>query len=310
MPNSNQLGFDIEDATQYLVMAGSHSYGTQTNESDIDVRGWAIPPKDFFLSHYKRFNQTDEGWSLKHFPWNNRVATRLGMSYHGLIQRKDELVDCTIYNLQKFVKLAVKCNPNIIELLFVDDEDILYMSELGATLRMNRNLFLTARAYHTFTGYAVSQLKRLNNRRQDLLSLGVSKNRNLARAKLEVEHGYDTKHASHLFRLLWQAQEILKKGTLTVKDKHRANLLRQIRTGSLKYDQLIKMVDNEIKNCDFLYRRIKSGNLKTILYKPDKDRIDELMVDIIREDFGEVGLSRCDYRDACELANSLGKWED
>lgn len=72
--------FDIKEHTHYLVMAGSHSYGMARPESDIDVRGWCIPPKEYFLSYHKHFEQTEQKWMLKDFPWNIEVATRLESS--------------------------------------------------------------------------------------------------------------------------------------------------------------------------------------------------------------------------------------
>lgn len=411
MPQDHQLGFSISDGTQYLVMAGSHSYGMARPESDIDVRGWAIPPKEYFLSYHKHFEQTEQRWTHKNFPWMEQLKWRLG---EGIVYaHQDEPIDCCIYGIQKFVKLAANCNPNIIELLFVEDEDILYMSELGAALRRHRDLFLTSRAFYTFTGYAVAQLKRINTHRRWLINpptsqpvrrdhglpdrtvipadqreaadkliekqvrlwlleeadidstlvqtiqediaeavasvtagqsfresvrqaagerLGMSenfidilqrekrykqaktewsqyqgwlKNRNPARAELEARYGYDTKHASHLIRLLIQATDILVKGTLTIKDPGRAKFLFEIRSGAWTYDELIAWADQAMNALEELYKRDDCPVPK----KPDVNKIDELMMDIIREDFGEDGMRNWEYRKACEIANALGRWE-
>jgi predicted nucleotidyltransferase len=42
------------------------------------------------------------------------------------------------------------------------------------------------------------------------------RNRNPARAKLEAQHGYDTKYAAHLYRLVGEAEELLTTGYLTL----------------------------------------------------------------------------------------------
>lgn len=61
--------------------------------------------------------------------------------------------------------------------------------------------------------------------------------RNPARAALEAAHGYDTKHAMHLVRLLRMALEVLETGRLVVTRPDREELLA-IRDGAWTYDAL------------------------------------------------------------------------
>lgn len=68
-------------------------------------------------------------------------------------------------------------------------------------------------------------------------------NRNEKRHELESKYGYDTKHASHLIRLLTMANEVLVTGQLLVK-RPDAQLLLDIRNGSLTYDELMKYADS------------------------------------------------------------------
>ncbi len=62
--------------------------------------------------------------------------------------------------------------------------------------------------------------------------------RNPARAELERKHGYDTKHAAHLIRLMRMGLEVLRDGQLRVR-RHDAEELRAIRDGALSYDALV-----------------------------------------------------------------------
>lgn len=62
--------------------------------------------------------------------------------------------------------------------------------------------------------------------------------RNPARAALEREHGYDTKHAMHLIRLLRMGLEVLESGKLEVR-RHDAGELQAIRDGALSFDELL-----------------------------------------------------------------------
>jgi predicted nucleotidyltransferase len=62
-------------------------------------------------------------------------------------------------------------------------------------------------------------------------------NRNPVRAELEQRHGYDTKHAMHLIRLMRMGVEILATGDLRVRRQDAADLVA-IRDGALTFDEL------------------------------------------------------------------------
>jgi uncharacterized protein len=122
----------LVERTIYLCRHGSHVYGTNIATSDEDFRGIAIAPARYYLGATQRFDQ-----AVQHTP------------------------DLTVFDLRKFIHLAAQCNPNVIEILFVDDCDVLEMMPSGERLREARQLFVTKRARHTFSGYAASQLKRI-----------------------------------------------------------------------------------------------------------------------------------------------------
>lgn len=67
-------------------------------------------------------------------------------------------------------------------------------------------------------------------------------NRNPQRAALEVRHGYDTKHAMHLCRLLKMGIEILREGEVQVRRRD-ADWLRSVRQGALSYRELLTWVE-------------------------------------------------------------------
>lgn len=123
----------------YKVRSGSQAYGTALPTSDIDTKGIAIPPSNFYLSFFKKFEQYEQ---------------------------KAPDPDCVIYDFKKFLMMVAECNPNTMELLFVDESDILHMDRFGHILRQNRNLFLSAKVRYSFTGYAHSQMARLKNHKQ------------------------------------------------------------------------------------------------------------------------------------------------
>lgn len=123
----------LTDRTILLVTHGSHAYGLNTPTSDIDLKGVAIPPREYFLGFSSRFEQA-EG--------------------------KDPY-DLVIYEIRKFFNLAAECNPNIIEVLWADESTFRVLTPLGRRLVDARERFLSRKARFTFSGYAHAQLKRI-----------------------------------------------------------------------------------------------------------------------------------------------------
>lgn len=123
------------DRTIFLTKHGSHAYGTSTPTSDLDMRGFCIPPKPYFLGAHKRFEQAE----FKGDP------------------------DVTVFGVQKFFKLAIDNNPNILEILFTDPQDHLIVTPAGRKILDSRHKFVAKKAKFTFSGYAVSQLKKIKS---------------------------------------------------------------------------------------------------------------------------------------------------
>lgn len=132
----------LPERTLFLSMHGSHAYGTATPTSDIDIRGIAVAPLEYYLGVSKVFEQT-----VQHEP-----------------------IDLTIFDLRKFVKLAADANPNALEFIFTDPSDHLLVHPVMEILLENRDLFLSKKCKYTFSGYAVSQLKRIKSHRRWLMS--------------------------------------------------------------------------------------------------------------------------------------------
>lgn len=116
-----------------LGLAGSYAYGTNNENSDIDVRGIAL----------------------------NKPSDLIGMT--SFEQYVDNNTDTCIYSFNKIIKLLINCNPNTIELLGLKKEHYLYLNEIGRELIDNRKMFLSKRAIQSFVGYSTAQLRRLEN---------------------------------------------------------------------------------------------------------------------------------------------------
>lgn len=65
------------------------------------------------------------------------------------------------YEFRKFVGLLLKSNPNVMGMLWLRDEHVIYCDENWRFLKKNRDAFVSRQAYHSFAGYARSQFSRM-----------------------------------------------------------------------------------------------------------------------------------------------------
>ena len=156
----SESAFDYNKHLIALFYRGSQAYGTATPESDADLGGILIPPKRYFLGFCDTFDQADKLGSL--LPVFERFKPQ--------IPAWDNGVEGTLWNIIKFVKLASDCNPNMIELLFLEESDYLHKTSEFEKILNIRDLFLSKKARFTFSGYAFSQIKRIKTHKKWLLN--------------------------------------------------------------------------------------------------------------------------------------------
>lgn len=112
----------------FEAITGSKAYGLDTATSDTDIRGVYILPKEIFYS----------------LEYPEQVA--------------NETNDIVYYELRRFVELLSKNNPNILELLNVPANCILYKHPVMNEIK--QELFLTKLCEQTFANYAFTQIKK------------------------------------------------------------------------------------------------------------------------------------------------------
>ena len=117
----------------FLTYGGSYAYGTNVEDSDIDIRGCTL----------------------------NSRADLLGMG--SFEQVVDGHTDTTVYAFNKLLGLLINCNPNTIELLGCKPEHYFVLTPIGRQLLDQRKMFLSQWAINSFGGYAGQQLRRLEN---------------------------------------------------------------------------------------------------------------------------------------------------
>lgn len=241
----------------YEVIMGSFAYGTSEDGSDIDIYGVCIPPKQYIfptnvILHFGKQHQIFE------------VYTQHGINDD---QKKKEY-DFSVYNISKYFNLLMQNNPNIIDSLFVPENCITYTSYVGDLIRQNRHIFLHKGCRYKFSGYAFSQLSKL------------SRNPIGKRKELVEKYGYDTKFATHIFRLLLECEQILTDGTLDL--QLNKELLKSVRRGDLKKEEIEKWAVDKTRTIERLYETSK------LPLKPDEDKIRNLLLDCLEHHYGSI----------------------
>jgi len=172
----------------YRCIVGSRAYGLDHAESDVDRRGVYLPPAEM-------------QWSLFGVPE----------------QLENKETDECYWELQKFLTLALKANPNVLEVLY--SPIVEHVTPIGQELLDMRAGFLSKLVYQTYNGYVMSQFKKLE---ADLRNCGQIK----------------WKHAMHLVRLLLSGIAVLRESDVPVRVvEHRERLLA-IRNGRAEWDEV------------------------------------------------------------------------
>ena len=111
-------------------ISGSIAYGTSTPESDKDIRGVFILPLNYVLK------------------------------YGFIDQVSDEKNDIVFYEIGRFIELLINNNPNILELLNLPEDCVIYRHPMFKLIEENKDFFLTKKVRWTFAGYAIEQIKK------------------------------------------------------------------------------------------------------------------------------------------------------
>lgn len=191
LPTADTAGagdFELERCVIYRCVVGSRAYGLETESSDTDLRGIYLAPLDMHLSLFGAPEQFED----------NGAQT-------------------CYWELQKFLVMALKANPNILECLY--SPLVEKSTPLADRLLALRGRFLSQMVFQTFNGYALSQFKKLE---QDRRNQG------------EVRW----KHAMHLLRLLLTGAATLRECRVPVRVETFRDRLLAVKRGEMPWAEV------------------------------------------------------------------------
>jgi len=135
----------------YRCIVGSTAYGLAQEGSDVDRRGFYLPP-------------AEAEWSLA-----------------GVPEQLESDSEEVYWEIEKFIRLALKANPNVLECLYSPLVET--CTPLARELVEMRHIFLSRHVHRTYNAYVLSQFKKIE---QDLRTAGQPR----------------WKHVMHMIRLL------------------------------------------------------------------------------------------------------------
>lgn len=260
----------LTPSVDYLVVMGSEAYGCSLNKSDRDVYGFATPPLKSLFPHltgsipgFRPEPKLFEQWQEHHVRDPDRSITW----------------DLTVFNIVKYVDLCAGNNPNMLDSLFVPDRCVLFASDAANHLRANRTMFLSKLCADTFRGYAKHQLLKIRKK---------TGHNNPVRNESIMKHGYDTKYAMHLVRLMLECKEILLEGNITI-DRN-ASFLKEVRSGCMSLDELEKWFESTDQYL------AEAENKSVIPHRPDRNAIRQILAECIEINHGPLPWLQSRYQ--------------
>lgn len=224
-------------------VVGSTAYGLATPDSDVDRLAVHLAPVEDLLT-----------WGLS-------------KTQQSVVQSDPDL---TSHDVGKYLSLALKGNPTLLELLWLKQYEV--MTEQGQELVLHANALLSAKAVRdSYGGYAMQQIHRLLNRGDGSFAADTRKRK--------------AKHARHCFRLLIQGEVLLRTGKVVIElTPDQKNVVWEV---SAMADE-----DNDEglqARFDRYDRRLQEAYERTVLPEhPDRDRVTSLLLKMRLDQVREV----------------------
>jgi uncharacterized protein len=114
----------------FEAISGSRAYGTNLPHSDTDLRGVFMMPQ----------------------------ALLFGL--HQIDQVQNDTNDIVFYELRRFMEMLGQNNPNVMELLNIPEDCVVYKHPIFDLILSQKEKFITTKCQFTFGSYAAEQIKK------------------------------------------------------------------------------------------------------------------------------------------------------
>jgi predicted nucleotidyltransferase len=200
----------------FKTIHGSRSYNLNNENSDLDIRGVFLPNKEEI------------------------IGLKPGKLYLTAADFGSDGKDETYWEFRHFIKGCLNANPNMLEVLFTPTEMQLSFREFDKVLK-NREMFLTARCFDSFGGYAKSNLHKVSLSKDD--------------PSFDKK---EAKNASHLIRLLYFLEDIIKGNfsTFFKEGDYRLTVLRDIKDGEWHPMDVIEFANKKFEELSVLQHKL------------------------------------------------------
>ena len=242
---ATDAGFPHPENIIMMFVGGSQLHGIKLEGTDdTDIYGVFLETPDSLLGLKK----------MEHF-----VSSTSGQHEKNVTGD----VDIVLYSLRKWIKMAINGNPTAINFLFAEPALI---TPAWVSIRKHRYSMISSDHAKHYVGYATSQLARL---------LGTKGQKNVNRKALEGIHGFDTKYALHVLRILIEGIELMQTGVITFPCTEK-DLLMKVRRGEIPLPTVVKLAEHYIRRL----KQVHEEAIEKERFDPiDRDLISRLVVD-------------------------------
>ncbi len=259
----------------YLVIRGSHAYGTNIETSDTDYAGVFIQSIDDII----------------------------GNKY--IEQINDDSNDIVIYEIRRFLELLASNNPTVLELLNTPEDCVIYKDPIFDLVLSDKEKFITKMCAKSFGGYAKQQISKAK---------GQDKKQNWEKDKVTRKTPLDFCYL-HIGEKSVSLKEYLDKNNLDQKFCGLSNVPHSRDTYALFYDRMsdFRYSDKRPKWERFLsnlFNRIKPLEFKGISFENSNDiRLSSIPKNLPKNYFiGHISYNKDGYSQHCKDYLSYQVW--